>query len=168
MSWRSAVLLACVSLALATSNVSAAGLGETSADASTELDARFARDVLIIEASQHACYLFDIYLAEEDAQQRRGLMFVRKLSPFTGMLFVYEDEQVHAMWMKNTYIPLDIAFIRSDGSVANIAEDTEPQSLKTIPAVEPVSYVLELNAGTAQRLHIDENSRVLWGPVFAR
>lgn len=131
------------------------------------LDAAFDTDVLIVEASRFACYRFDIYLATTDEQQRRGLMFVRQLPRFTGMLFVYEDMRRHSMWMKNTFIPLDIAFVRADGTIANIAHDTEPQSLQTIPSAEPVSYVLELNAGITKELFIDKNSRILWGPVLS-
>lgn len=134
--------------------------------ANEELDARFERDVLIIVASRHACYRFDIYLAAERQQQIRGLMYVRNLPATTGMLFVYEDDQPHSMWMKNTYISLDIAFARSDGSIVNIARRTEPLSLASIRSAEPVSYVLELNAGTTERLAIEPGSRLLWGRIF--
>lgn len=134
--------------------------------ADEELDAAFDRDVLIISASEHACYRFDIWLAVAREQQMRGLMHVRDMAPMSGMLFVYSDTDYHSMWMKNTYVSLDIAFVRDDGSIANIAENTEPLSLKSIASVEPVNYVLELNAGTAKRLSIDTNSRMLWGPIF--
>jgi uncharacterized membrane protein (UPF0127 family) len=133
---------------------------------STTIDEAFDRDVLIIEASQFACYRFDIYLALERAQQIRGLMFVRRLPRDAGMLFVYPRSDRHSMWMKNTFIPLDIAFARADGTIANIARHTEPQSLASIAAVEPVTYVLELNAGVTAELGIDADSRLLWGPVF--
>ena len=134
--------------------------------ANEDLNEAFERDVLIIAASKHACYRFDIWLALEREQQRRGLMHVREMAPSSGMLFVYSDADYHSMWMKNTYVSLDIAFARADGSIANIAENTEPLSLKSIASIDPVNYVLELNAGTAKRLFIDENSRILWGPVF--
>jgi uncharacterized membrane protein (UPF0127 family) len=130
------------------------------------LDVAFERDVLIIEASEHACYRFDVYLALEYEQQRRGLMHVRDLPLTAGMLFVYEDNSHHAMWMKNTYISLDIAFVRADGSIANIARNTEPLSLRSIRSAQPVTYVLELNAGVTERLAIDTNSRLLWGPTL--
>jgi hypothetical protein len=64
------------------------------------------------------------------------------------------------MWMKNTFIPLDILFIRSDGSVASIAAMTEPLSLRSIASAEPVRYVLELNGGVAEELGIDADSVV--------
>lgn len=138
------------------------------APGSEQLDTAFERDVLIIVASRDACYRFDIYLAVEREQQVRGLMHVRSLPATTGMLFVYEDDRPHSMWMKNTYISLDIAFARSDGSIVNIARRTEPLSLASIRSAEPVAYVLELNAGTTERLAIEPGSRLLWGSIFER
>ena len=132
------------------------------------LDAAFERDVAVIVASESACHRFDIYLALTGDQQRRGLMFVRKLPETTGMLFIYGREAPRSMWMKNTFIPLDIAFVRADGSVINNAYSTEPQSLKSIRATEPAQFVLELIAGVAERFEIDEQSRVLWGPIHER
>jgi len=136
------------------------------AAANEALDAVFERDVLIIEASEFACYRFDIWLAVERSQQLRGLMHVRDMPKKAGMLFVYDRANYQSMWMKNTYISLDIAFVRSDGSIANIVVNTEPLSLNSISSTDAVTYVLELNAGTADRLSIDDDSRVLWGPGF--
>ena len=79
---------------------------------------------------------------------------------FWGMLFVYPEARVLSMWMKNTYIPLDILFIRADGTIANIATNTVPLSLESIPAIEPLNYALELNGGMTARLGIDTTSRV--------
>ena len=136
--------------------------------ADEDLDDRFARDTLIVVSSERACYFFDIYLALDYEQQRRGLMFVRELPERTGMLFVYERSDYRSMWMKNTFIPLDIVFARSDGTIANIAKDTEPQSLKSISSSAPVRLVLELNAGVTDELGIDENSRLIWAGVKDR
>ena len=141
-------------------------LAALAASANEDLDAAFERDVLVIEASEHACYRFDIWLAVRRDQQVRGLMHVRHLPEDAGMLFVYPQSDYHSMWMKNTFIPLDMIFARSDGTIANIARDTVPQSLESVGSVEPVSYVLELNAGTSERLRIDENSRLVWGPML--
>jgi uncharacterized membrane protein (UPF0127 family) len=127
-----------------------------------ELDARFATGVLIMHASEYACHRFEIYIATSDAQRARGLMFVRNLPKTTGMLFIYATDMHWSMWMKNTLIPLDILFIRSDGTVSSIAYETEPQSLQSIVALEPVRYVLELNAGVAEALSINQYSRIEW------
>ena len=131
--------------------------------AQDSLDDAFDRDVLVI-AARNACFRFDIYLALSREQQRRGLMFVRELPMTTGMLFVYPGEAHHSMWMKNTFIPLDILFARSDGTVSSIAKDTTPQSLKSISSAEPVTYVLELNAGVTDALLIEPGSLLIWEP----
>lgn len=103
----------------------------------------------------------DVYLATSPEQQRRGLMFVREMPATTGMLFIYKQDAHHSMWMKNTYIPLDMIFARSDGTVSSVIADTVPLTLHTHASVEPVRYVLELHAGSARRLAIGTQSRLL-------
>jgi uncharacterized membrane protein (UPF0127 family) len=142
--------------------------GQPTGDFGTTLDEAFTRDVLIVAAARHACHRFDVYLAVDMAQKQRGLMQVRELPSTSGMLFVYEASDLHSMWMKNTLIPLDIAFAQDDGRIVNIARHTEPLSLRSIAAAAPVTYVLELNAGVTERLAIEPGSRLLWGPTFER
>ena len=132
------------------------------ATAEDSLDETFKREVLIIEASEHACYRFDIYMAFNTAQQRRGLMHVRQLPQFSGMLFVYSEPGIRSMWMKNTYIPLDMLFIRGDGTVSSVAANTEPLSLESVRSKEPVNFVLELNAGVSKKLRIDADSKLIF------
>jgi len=141
----------------------------SAANAQTEAELAdvFEQSQIVIVSSARACYSFDVFLARSFPQRRRGLMHVRELPAMNGMLFVYEHADVHSMWMKNTYISLDILFVRDDGSIANIAAHTEPLSLESIASVEPVNYVLELNAGTATRLGIDENSRIWWQGMYS-
>jgi uncharacterized membrane protein (UPF0127 family) len=140
-------------------------LGPLAANAQAPLEQSFDSDMLVIVA-RNACYRFDIYLALSAQQQRRGLMFVRELPAHTGMLFVYPDENYRSMWMKNTYIPLDMVFARRDGSVTNIARNTVPLSEKSVSSSEPAAFVLELNAGTTMRLSIDEDSSLVWEPAM--
>jgi uncharacterized membrane protein (UPF0127 family) len=139
-------------------------LAAVTAFADDDLDDAFDKDVLLIEASEFACHRLDIYLALSNAQRTRRLMHVHNLPTTTGMLFVYEPESRISMWMKNTYISLDMVFARKDGTVSSVASNTEPLSLRSVASIEPVTFVLEINAGTAERLHIDENSRLLWDP----
>ena len=120
-----------------------------------------ARARSVIEASGGQCVLLDLWLAVTPAQQRRGLMHVRDVPDGWGMLFVYEREQEISMWMKNTHVSLDMLFIRSDGTIAHIATDTRPLSLKSIPSGEPVNRVLELKAGTVRRWGIKPGDRLL-------
>ena len=128
-----------------------------------ELDGVFDFDTLVIVNDAGESLDFDVYLARNPEQRRRGLMFVRHMPERTGMLFVYDDDAFHSMWMKNTYIPLDMIFARSDGTVSSVITDTVPQTLNSNVSVEPVRYVLELNAGTTRLLQIGTGSRILWG-----
>lgn len=125
-----------------------------------DLDRDYSRTELIISADDHACYLFDIYVALSRAQQMQGLMWVREMPDMQGMLFVYRQAGIRSMWMKNTYISLDILFIRGDGTVSSIAKNTVPHSLESISAIENVNFVLELNAGITDRFHIGPGSQV--------
>lgn len=103
---------------------------------------------------------FEVEVMRNDADRMRGLMFRRAMAPDHGMLFDFERSEPIAMWMKNTYLPLDMLFIRADGTVARIAADTEPLSTAVIQSPEPVLSVLELNAGTAAKLGLRVGDRV--------
>ncbi len=99
-------------------------------------------------------------IADTDELRTRGLMFRHFLPEDKAMLFDYQTPRPVAMWMKNTNISLDMLFIREDGTIAAIAQDTVPQSLDTISVQEPVRGVLELAAGTVKRLGLRVNDKV--------
>ena len=145
----------------------ATGLLAGTAGADSDLDAAFARDVLVVAADRFACYRFDIYLAANNRQRAQGLMHVRELPATTGMLFIYDEDAYLSMWMKNTYISLDMLFVRADGTVASVATDTEPLSLRSVAAREPVRFVLELNAGVTARLDIGPGAHLYVDHVAA-
>ncbi len=88
-------------------------------------------------------------------------MFRRSLAPDRGMLFDFGEEQSVSMWMRNTYISLDMLFAGADGVIHSIAARTEPFSEKTINAGKPTRFVLELPGGTARRLGIAPGNRML-------
>jgi uncharacterized membrane protein (UPF0127 family) len=98
--------------------------------------------------------MFTVEIADTDELRARGLMFRQRLPEDRGMLFDFEAPRPVSMWMKNTYISLDMLFIREDGTIAYIAENTVPKSLDTIGISEPVLAVLELAAGTTRKLGI--------------
>ncbi|HST95482.1 MAG TPA: DUF192 domain-containing protein [Microvirga sp.] len=121
--------------------------------------------LMIVGASgRHA---FQVEVARNDADRAQGLMYRRNLAPDRGMLFDFARVQPISMWMQNTYIPLDMIFIRPDGSIARIAENAEPLSTRTIPSGEPVLAVLEVIGGTAARLGLKAGDRVEH-PLFRR
>ena len=112
-------------------------------------------------------HAFQVEVARNDADRAQGLMFRRNLAPDRGMLFDFGRVQPISMWMQNTYIPLDMIFIRPDGGIARIAENAEPLSTRTIPSGEPVLAVLEVPGGTAARLGLKAGDRVEH-PLFKR
>ena len=102
-------------------------------------------------ATETDAVMFTVEIADTDALRSRGLMFRQRLPEDRGMLFDFVTPRSVAMWMKNTYIPLDMLFIREDGTIAYIAENTVPHSLDTIGVSEPVLAVLELAGGVAKK-----------------
>ena len=108
---------------------------------------------------------FDVELAVSAQQKSRGLMFRRELAPDAGMLFLYDRPTVVTMWMRNTWIPLDMLFIAADGRIAHIAARAVPRSDETISSRTRIRAVLELNGGTARRLGIAVGDRVVH-PAF--
>ena len=103
---------------------------------------------------------FNIELAMTPAERAKGLMYRTELAPTSGMLFDFGVDQPVYMWMKNTYIPLDMVFIRADGRIARIAENTTPLSTATIESGGPVRAVLELAGGTARARGIVAGDKV--------
>jgi uncharacterized membrane protein (UPF0127 family) len=110
-------------------------------------------------------YPFTVEVMRTDTQRERGLMFRRFLPEDSGMLFDFPSEQPLMMWMKNTYISLDMIFISRSGKVVAIVENTEPLSERIIASGIPSSAVLELNAGTAMKLGLAKGDKIRH-PVF--
>lgn len=102
---------------------------------------------------------FTAEVAASPSEQQTGMMFRRSVAPNRGMLFPYSPPQPVGFWMSNTLIPLDMIFIRADGTIARIATGT-PQSLETVSSIEPVVAVLEIAGGRAAELGIEEGDRV--------
>lgn len=130
------------------------------------LDAKMRRDtvVLVTAAGEHA---IEVEVAETPAEKAVGLMFRRSVPEGTGMLFPYETAHEVTMWMRNTYASLDMVFIRADGVVHRIEARTEPLSERVIASQGPVTAVLELAGGGAERLGLKPGDRVVH-PHFNR
>ena len=130
-----------------------------------QLDKLFERSTLQIATSDPELHTFKVWIADNNSRRERGLMFVRQLDADAGMLFIYDSPQSISMWMKNTKIPLDMLFVAANGRVMRVVENTQPESLKTIDSGSDVIGVVELNAGTAAKLHIRAGARVIH-PAF--
>jgi uncharacterized membrane protein (UPF0127 family) len=125
-----------------------------------------AQDLQQLEiASKSGVHVFGVEMAVTPEEQAKGLMFRRQLPEKQGMLFDFHREQPTAFWMKNTYIPLDMIFIRADGRILRIAENTKPLSEDLVPSGGPVRAVLEVIGGTAKKLGIAAGDRVKH-PIF--
>jgi uncharacterized membrane protein (UPF0127 family) len=108
---------------------------------------------------------FDIWIAETPQQQAQGLMFVRDLPENRGMLFIAKEPRVFSMWMMNTYIPLDMVFIGTDGRIRKIVANTKPHSLATVSSDDPVKAIVELKGGEAARRSLKVGDRVTWKEI---
>lgn len=117
------------------------------------------REPLVVTTSSGK-HEFEVEIAKTREQQSRGLMFRRSLGDGDGMLFVHDEPQILSMWMRNTYIPLDMIFIRDDGKVHRIEAFAEPLSERIIDSGEKVTAVLELAGGTAARIGLKPGDSV--------
>ena len=110
---------------------------------------------------------FSVEMAKTEKERETGLMHRRELPDGRGMLFDFTPEQQISMWMKNTYISLDMIFIGGNGRILRIAENTEPESLKIVSSGGPAKGVLEVIAGTARKYGIAPGDQVVH-PLFGR
>ena len=129
--------------------------------AAAQQDVVFPESTLEIETQSGTRHTFRIELAETDPLRQRGLMFRNEMAPDAGMLFTYKRDRVISMWMANTYLPLDMLFIESNGRISRIVENTIPLSRESISSRKRARGILELNAGTARRLGLSVGDRVI-------
>ena len=104
-------------------------------------------------------------VADNDAERARGLMYRRSMADNSGMLFDFGNERDITMWMRNTYISLDMLFIDANGRIGHIAANTTPLSDTVISSRIKAQFVLEINAGIARRQGIEVGDRV-HGPAI--
>ena len=115
---------------------------------------------LSIETASGKKHEFNIELAQTPQEQMRGLMHRTEMAEDAGMLFIFETEREARFWMKNTLIPLDMIFIRADGTIHRIHENAIPHDLTGIPSEGPVKAILELNGGISAKLGLQKGDKV--------
>ena len=118
-------------------------------------------DIVVVETAAGESHAFHVRVASRFEDRRRGLMFVDTLEINEGMLFDNGENRIASMWMKNTPLSLDMLFIRADGTISSIAEETVPFSRVPILSREPVIAVLEIRGGVSARLGIAAGDRVI-------
>jgi uncharacterized membrane protein (UPF0127 family) len=114
----------------------------------------------VVIDTDHGRVTFKTELAADAASRERGLMFRTKMAADAGMLFDFHVPEFENFWMKNTVLPLDLIFIRGNGTISSIAPNAVPYSLTTIPSAEAVRAVLEINGGRAAALGIEPDQHV--------
>ncbi len=112
--------------------------------------------------SANGRHAFTVEVARTSGEQSRGMMFRRAMGADDGMIFPFQPPRPASFWMRNTYLPLDIIFVRADGTIARIAANATPLSEESIAVGEPVASVLEIRGGRAAELGIAEGDRVDW------
>ena len=113
-----------------------------------------------------ADHRFEVEIADDPQERNRGLMFRREMARENGMLFDFGNEEPASFWMANTYIPLDMLFVKADGTIESIAERTTPLSKRSVRSKGPVRYVLEINGGLSDELGIQPGDKIS-GPALA-
>ena len=104
--------------------------------------------------------ILKLKVANTNYQRERGLMFVKKMSPNEGMLFDYKIDGYHSVWMKNTFIPLDVLFLDSRYKIIDYVENTIPHNLDSISIDKKSRYIIELNGGTAKRMNLEKGKKI--------
>ncbi|MCX6145376.1 MAG: DUF192 domain-containing protein [Ignavibacteriales bacterium] len=107
-------------------------------------------------------FIVDIELAQNDSQRQLGLMYRDTLAENQGMLFVFDNEEVRAFWMKNTILSLDMIFVNAHNEIVTIHKYTTPYSEESYESTKPAKYVIEVNAGYADKRKISVGDRVSW------
>ena len=127
-----------------------------------DLGSSFAQEAipLSITAADGTKHDFMVEMANTPEKQALGLMFRKEIPADSGMLFDFGEEKDVRMWMKNTYIPLDMLFINAAKEIIFIVENTTPLSLKIISAPQKSRYVLEIKGGTSKRLDLKEKDKI--------
>jgi uncharacterized membrane protein (UPF0127 family) len=104
-------------------------------------------------------HLIQAEVAQTDPQRQQGLMNREKMANNHGMVFVFDQANPQCMWMKNTLLPLSVAFIDADGKIVNI-EDMQPQTLDSHCSTKPVKYALEMNLGWFKQKNVKPGSAI--------
>lgn len=122
-----------------------------------------AQQKIPVTALNIGVHLIKAEVAADDASRQQGLMFRKQMRANEGMVFVFDEPARICMWMKNTYLPLSVAFLDRDGRILNI-EDMKPQSTDRHCAAKPALYALEMNRGWFQKKNVLPGTKVMGLP----
>lgn len=115
--------------------------------------------------TETALHKFTVEVMRTPGERAKGLMHRKHLADDHGMIFDFGDTVIARMWMKNTFIPLDMLFIRPNGKITNIARNTVPHSTEILSSDGKVRYVLEINGGLSAKLGISAGDQITFSPT---
>jgi len=118
--------------------------------------------LIFSDANNKIISKMDIEIADNEDKRMTGLMYRDKMEENQSMLFIFQDEEQQAFWMKNTILPLDIIYFNSKREVVSIQKNAEPYSEKSLPSFKPAQYVVEVNAGYTDKYGIKEGCKIEW------
>ncbi len=123
---------------------------------------RFDLDLLTIMRADGGELSLKVEVAVSPEQKQYGLMNRHQIDDDAGMIFVWDDDRMVSMWMKNTYVPLDMLFVRNDGAIVKIITNAEPLNLTNLSSGQTVRAVVELKAGAVQRYGIKQGDKIIY------
>lgn len=119
-------------------------------------------EVSFMTAKQAFLASIDVQLAEDEAERELGLMYRDKLAEHQGMLFIFDEDERRAFWMKNTILSLDMIFVNTQGEIVTIHKYTKPYSEESYASTKPAKFVVEVNAGYTDKYKISVGDRIAW------
>ena len=126
-----------------------------------ELESWEKNTIKISNSSGHF-HKFEVYIADSNSKRKKGLMYIESLPSNHGMLFKFDTPRIASMWMKNTYISLDLLFIDKNQTIIKIHSDAKPLNLNSIASKLKVKWVLEINGGLAEELGINPGNKIIF------
>ena len=120
------------------------------------------KNIIKISNSSDIFHTFEVYIADSNSKRKKGLMYIENLPNNHGMLFKFSSPRIASMWMKNTYISLDLLFIDKNQTIVKIHNNAEPFNLKGISSKLKVKWVLEINGGLAEELGINPGNKIIF------
>ena len=117
-------------------------------------------ELVFMDESGKEISKIEIEIVDNEADRRQGLMYRKSMPEHRGMLFVFEEQQPQAFWMKNTLMPLDIIYVNDKNVVVSIQKNTTPLNEKSLPSTKPALYVVETNAGYTAKMGIKEGTKI--------
>jgi len=120
------------------------------------------KNIIKISNSSDIFHTFEVYIADSNSKRKKGLMYIENLPNNHGMLFKFNSPRIASMWMKNTYISLDLLFIDKNQTIVKIHNNAEPFNLNSISSKLKVKWVLEINGGLAGELGINPGNKIIF------